>query len=602
MFSGKSLLLFSAGVLLSASNDAGATDQVAIQRAIDRGVNYLRRLQRGDGTWSHSERAGATALAGLTLLECGILPDDPLIARAAEAVRPATVDLTHTYSISTCILFLDRLGDRADRPLIESMAVRLLAGQNAQGGWTYTCPPISPEDSRRLYNLIRKRKDRSNRPGALDPDKLSREIQAQLRLIDPLRSTNRFSDNSNTKFATLALWVARRHGIPVENALALVETRFRRTQNGDGGWGYLPTPRDHPELAESFASMTCSGLLGLAAGHGAASAADRRERAQDPTQDTNIRAGLALLGSTVGQPLLNPARSVVKLFGSTQGDEYYFLWAIERVGVAYGLKTIGNQDWYAWGADFLLHQQRPDGGWHGKYAGGGIDTCFALLFLKQANLSRDLTAILVSGGVGGKELTDRKPQPADEAPTKSTEPAPENPAPKKNPSAAKPAPEPAAESPVASEAARLSAELLKTPADRQPALLDQMTTRPGVAYTQALAQAIPELTGPVKSKARDALAERLARMTTATLRGRLHDDDREIRRAAALACAMKEEKDQVPELIRLLEDPDPLVARASQAALQALTGQDFGPKPGSDRAKAVAAWKEWWERQQKKKE
>src|SRR5207244_11680050 len=45
-------------------------------------------------------------------------------------------------------------------------------------------------------------------------------------------------DNSNTQFAVLALWAARRHGIPVEKALARAEARFRNSQNADGGWGY----------------------------------------------------------------------------------------------------------------------------------------------------------------------------------------------------------------------------------------------------------------------------------------------------------------------------------------------------------------------------
>ena len=39
----------------------------------------------------------------------------------------------------------------------------------------------------------------------------------------------------------LALWVARRHGLPTDGALALVNARFRDSQNGDGGWSY-PLP------------------------------------------------------------------------------------------------------------------------------------------------------------------------------------------------------------------------------------------------------------------------------------------------------------------------------------------------------------------------
>ena len=55
-------------------------------------------------------------------------------------------------------------------------------------------------------------------------------------------------------------------------------------------------------------------------------------------------------------------------------------------------------------------------------------------------------------------------------------------------------------------------------------------------------------------------------MTADTLRGKLKDDDAEIRRAAAVACAMKDEKSFVPDLIEILDDPEPIVSRAAMAA------------------------------------
>ena len=64
----------------------------------------------------------------------------------------------------------------------------------------------------------------------------------------------------------------------------------------------------------------------------------------------------------------------------------------------------------------------------------------------------------------------------------------------------------------------------------------------GILYTEALAVAIPHLEGQVRKQAREALAERLSRMTSATLGLKLEDDDTEVRRAAALAVAMKEDK------------------------------------------------------------
>src|SRR5262249_8881354 len=149
------------------------------------------------------------------------------------------------------------------------------------------------------------------------------------------------------------------------------------------------------------------------------------------------------------------------------------------------------------------------------------------------------------------------------------------------------------------EADRLSTELIQASPDRQEALIDKLRDSKGVVNTQALAAAIPQLTGSAKTKARDALADRLSRMTNATLRDRLSDEALEIRRAAALACALKEEKSLVPDLIKLLDDPEAHVYRAAHAALKQLTGQDFGPAADAgpaDRSQAMARWREWWEK------
>src|SRR5205823_1598436 len=143
------------------------------------------------------------------------------------------------------------------------------------------------------------------------------------------------------------------------------------------------------------------------------------------------------------------------------------------------------------------------------------------------------------------------------------------------------------------EAARLSDELANATGAKQDQVLDKLRDSKGGVYTQALADAIPRLAGPVKNKARDALAERLTRMTAATLKDKLEDDETEIRRAAALACAMKEEKSLIPRLIEMLQDKDPGVMRAAHAALKNLTNEDFGPaeaNPG-ELKRAVDAWK-----------
>jgi hypothetical protein len=624
------LFVFTLALLAPA---ARAADQEAINRAVERGVASLKKLQQNDGTWPHPQ-IGATALAALTLLECDVPATDPAVKKAADAVRSASVHVTHTYSIALSLLLLDRLGEEADVPIIESLTVRLLAGQNANGGWTYDCPDVPESEARRLTTLLKQRNELATRPRGEQPRtadragdakmagqrKLTEEIRQQIEGINRAgagaRREMRRDDNSNTQFAVLALWVARRYGLPTDGALTLLNARFRNSQNGDGGWDYMyhynsPGARG----ANSSATMTCSGLLGLAIVHGAigeavlrtekakgdkAKEGDKPHKLPDPKRDPAVRAGLAALGTSIGHPVAN--RKGVKVPRLNSGGRiYYFLWSLERVAVAYDLKTVGGKDWYGWGSEILVANQLGDGSWQGDFAAMGADTCFALLFLRRANLASDLTralrgkiedpgeVTLTTGGVGGEGLKQRVGlKPALESPDMFGGTKSEGDGDWKV--------RPAAHD-GDSEATRLSRRLVKAEAAKREQLIGEMRDAKGVAYTEALASAIPQLDGEARKKAREALAERMARMTSATLGVKLGEDDREVRRAAALAVAMKEDKAHVGRLIELLDDKETIVSRAAHAALKSLSNEDFGPAADAsreERKQAMAAWRAWW--------
>src|SRR5262245_30484402 len=57
-----------------------AADDPVVKRAVDKGVAFLKSKQQPDGLWKHDE-IGATSLAALTLLECGVPADDPAIQK-----------------------------------------------------------------------------------------------------------------------------------------------------------------------------------------------------------------------------------------------------------------------------------------------------------------------------------------------------------------------------------------------------------------------------------------------------------------------------------------------------------------------------------------
>ncbi len=133
-------------------------EQERVNKAIEAGVQWMKRHQRQDGSWE--PRPGLAALPALTLLECGVPSDDIRIQKASHFVRRAIPGLNQTYDLALCILFLDRLGDPADKKLIKTCALRLAAGQKASGGWTYDCPVLSNEQEDDLLTVMRSRAPR----------------------------------------------------------------------------------------------------------------------------------------------------------------------------------------------------------------------------------------------------------------------------------------------------------------------------------------------------------------------------------------------------------------------------------------------------------
>ncbi len=193
------------------------------------------------------------------------------------------------------------------------------------------------------------------------------------------------TDNSNTQFAILALWTAQRHGVPMNRTLNLIVRRYITSQNMDGTWGYHYRFGGDSWLRPG--PMTCVGLIGLAVGHGLVDANDRP--VGQPVRDPRIINGLLALSRFIGQP--------ANRMGYLPMQNLYFLWSVERAAVLYDLPKIGDKDWYRWGAQILVANQDDKGNWaNGQYPGNNPtpDTCLALLFLKQANLVKDLTAKL----------------------------------------------------------------------------------------------------------------------------------------------------------------------------------------------------------------
>jgi HEAT repeat protein/phage FluMu protein Com len=121
-----------------------------------------------------------------------------------------------------------------------------------------------------------------------------------------------------------------------------------------------------------------------------------------------------------------------------------------------------------------------------------------------------------------------------------------------------------------SQIVELAGALLNASDYKKIAVIKKLQEAKGAAYSEALAQAIPQLEGKYQQKARAALVERMKRMTADTLRDKLAETNREMQRAALAAVVWKEEASLAPELTALLDDPDAEVAEAALDSLKAL--------------------------------
>ncbi|HWG44147.1 MAG TPA: hypothetical protein VN688_15320 [Gemmataceae bacterium] len=419
-------------------------EQAKVDTAIDRAVQFLKETQTDEGDWGGKMykdgrfSAGQCALPAYALLESGMPANDPLIRKAAEFLRPRASTTDFTYEIALAILFFDRLNDPKDKRLIQTLALRLIAGQHQTGGWSYRCPILFEKNEQELSKAL---------------DRLSKQMKGKARTRDralqdfavpaafhsltvfqraevlPWReppasnaawdeavkrvSLAGMTDNSNTQLALLGLWVAQRQGIAPEPTFAILVERFERSQGYPSGlWGYAF------DKEAGSRSMICVGLMGLAIGRGLK--LPTSGAAVGAEKDVHVLRGLSALRRHIGQPTGEISKRVPLYDG-------YFLWSLERVAMLYNLPTIGEKDWYRWGMESVVANQAKDGSWTGRspypeWKGNRnydykatMSTAFALLFLKRSHPMKELTPKLpftakeLNAGIARLRPSDKYP-------------------------------------------------------------------------------------------------------------------------------------------------------------------------------------------------
>ncbi len=312
-----------------------------VRLAIDRGVQFLKTQQR-NGSWEHMGfgigryQGGMSSLALLALLEAGVRPDDDVIQKGLAYLR--TVPPSDTYVVGLQTMVFSKADPDKDRMLIRRNVTWLRESLRFEGnqaiGWGYQKPP-------------------GGLPGA---------------------------DNSNSQYAVLGLREASLVGVKVDDAFwKQVQNYYLRAQQPDGGWAY------RVEARGSTITMTSAGISSLLI---AGMQLYKNNEVID--KDGTIH------GCGAGKPDEALERALQNLGENFTVDgrqwRYYHLYGIERAGRLSGQRFFVGRagqahDWYRAGAEFLLNQQNPSGGWKSEQSAldGNpiIATSFSLLFLSK---------------------------------------------------------------------------------------------------------------------------------------------------------------------------------------------------------------------------
>jgi len=290
-----------------------------IRTAIDDAVYYLRNQQGPDGS-VHSDD-GMTSLTALTLLAAGADP------AADDGLKK----------------MLDWLGARKPNNTY-------MRGVRANV-WEYALRKL-PGDAK-LKALLKEDFDwliaaKGDRPGWR------------------YGMESRDWDNSCTQYGVLGVWAATRAGHdPGDKFWTSLSKHFRDTQGADGGWSYT--------TGGSTPAMATAGLASLFLVFDMYHGKTPYSR-DNPRTFTEGDAAAVLKSLERGMDWLGKQKG-----GKNDG---YYLYGIERTGVAGGLKLIGGSDWFAEGALAALQAQQRDGSIPLGHWGGSVGgTAFCTLFL-----------------------------------------------------------------------------------------------------------------------------------------------------------------------------------------------------------------------------
>ncbi|MBI5722910.1 MAG: DUF4159 domain-containing protein [Planctomycetes bacterium] len=324
----------------------------AVQKAIDKGVEFLLGSQGEDGSWppfivnngQETYPVGPTAMATYALLAKGMSVKDPKIEKALKWLVAHDSDKTYEVGFK-CQAWLAALKQDAKyRKYLEADVKKLLESQE-NGGYHYklVCDPkVAWEDTLKKPETF------------------------------VLRGCN-----SNSQYGVLGVWAGYRANMEIPKQYwEKVAYRWVKCFK-NGSWTYLPNDIPGDKGQTPTHTLASAGMASLYI------------CADALMGDAFIKCSVTIdnpITKTIGAALkwfdvefeksLKPGGLISTSWG---GAILYHLYGVERVGLASGRKHFGTTDWYKAGAEVIINRQQPDGSC-GEF-GPHVGTSYALLFL-----------------------------------------------------------------------------------------------------------------------------------------------------------------------------------------------------------------------------
>jgi len=314
--------------------DTEQIDEQAVHKAVDRAVEFLWSQWNERTFWESGPRprdpnsreglnyGGQTAHVVYALLASGVNYKDPRMAKTLAWLEGLKMRGTYALALRANIwaslpMSRYRKNLQADTgQLIKSLQ---MADNDNRGGYTYPAtgePPFTP-----------------------------------------------WADNSNAQFGLLGVWAGARHGIEVPKKYWEIVMEFwKRRQTPDGGWSYGGADR------KPYGSMSAAGLASVFICFDALYT-EEFINCRGQVSFGPIDKGLAWWERNY-EADQNPGNPY---------HYWYYLYGLERIGLASGYKYFGTHDWFKECTRIVLARQAANGCWQGTVG----STCWPLLFLAR---------------------------------------------------------------------------------------------------------------------------------------------------------------------------------------------------------------------------